>query len=105
MLINGFHYHNASVIRRHVGTDPVELDIDYSAMSDEHLTNFKNLITWLINRHAKYIGVYEKNIEGYLMFLGDTNLLGKKVAKEILTRHLNLTNMDLEIQRREMERT
>lgn len=104
VLTGGYYYYSIWELRRNIGTDPAVLDIDYSAMSDEHLTAFKDSVTWLINRHAKYIGVNEKDRESYCMFLGSNNLKGKKLTKEVLTRHLNLSNMDLEIQRRERER-
>ena len=70
-------------------------------MSDEHLFMFRDLVTWLINRHAKYIGVDEKDKESYLMYMGSHILKGKKATKEILTSHLNLTAMYSEIERRE----
>ena len=103
-LFGGYYYYNIWEIRRAAGERRPELNIDYSAMSSEHLNLFKNMVEWLIARHARYIGVNERERETFCMFLGGGQLKGKKATKEALTARFNLPNMYAEIDRREGER-
>jgi hypothetical protein len=102
MLFGGYYYYSIWDLRRGIGDNVADLDIDYASMSNEHLIMFRDLVTWLINRHARYIGVNEKDRESYCMYLGSNILKGKKDTKEVLTRHLNLSEMNSEIQRRQI---
>lgn len=99
-----YGYYSLYEMRREIEQQRPELDIDYSAMSDDHLNLFKEKVEWLINRHANYIGVDEREKEGFLMFLGEYKLKGKKLTKEALTGLFNLPNMYAEIERRRGER-
>ena len=87
-------------LRGSIRNNLVNLRIDYPSMTNEHLLLFKNSINWLIDRHARYINVRAKGMESYLMFLGSNELEGKKKTREVLNSHLNLSDMNTEIERR-----
>lgn len=101
ILFNQGGYYGYSWEIRHTleETSP-QINIDYAAMSDEHLTLFRDGVAWLIRRHAKYIAVVDKEREAFVMFLGRNILEGKKRTKEVLTTHFDLPSMNLEIERR-----
>jgi predicted small secreted protein len=75
-------------------------DINYTLMPDRHLIIFKECIEWLIQRHANYISVDEKENEAVILYLGTSLLQGKKHTKSVLESHFNLMNMYTEIERR-----
>lgn len=106
ILLNRTDYYNRrwSNLRGVVLPDIIELDIDYRAMTDEDLELFKTLSTWIINRHARYIGVNDKEQESYLLFLSRRILKGKKATRIALTDHLDLWALTTEIDRRREER-
>jgi len=102
ILRNSARHHNniAWELRRDISNNLVTLNVDYASMTDQELLLFKKSVENLIDFHAKYISVNEKEIEGYVLFLGRRVLEGKRKTKELLTTHLNLPNMYSEIGRR-----
>lgn len=79
----------------------VNLNIDYAAMSDEHLLSFKSLLDFIIDTHARYITKDTLEREASLLFLGmQYKLAGKKKTRDALNIHFKLDRMRTELERR-----
>lgn len=101
--LNHYWYSHRYYMRGLYGmsANSTNLNIDYAAMSDEHLLSFKSLVDFIIDSHARYVNKDILEKEAGLLFLGiQYKLAGKKKTRDALNIHFQLDRMRTELERR-----
>lgn len=80
----------------------VELNIDYSSMSDEHLLLFEELVAYIVDEHASYLPKNVKEVERIILYLSWHELAGKKKTREHLFEKYNMNELNEEKERRRL---
>lgn len=96
-----YQYYYIEGFVRQVASTP-ELDIDYSAMTNEHLILFRTTIQNIVNTFARYVVEDDKALVAAYLFLGRRELKGKRATLQVLTEHFNLERLNEEISSRDL---